>query len=517
MKLKFNIIAIILIVAFGCEDILTEKPKGIVAPDQFFNTNEEAEAAVFGVYQFLHLKFIGETDRFRSGSGYGTDVVSGRVEKTRDGDLDNFEPGWWIWQTLYEAVGAANMVISRMEASDKFDEEFRNRIIAEAKFLRAYYYLTLNLYWGNVPLWLEELDLEEVEFLPQSSSQEVRNQIIKDLLFAKNNLPGTVSENGRVTSWTAKSLLARVYLFNNQWEDAKIMAKDVIENSPHKLLNTVAEVFDKDNEFNKELIHVVPKARDIRGSLVHSSCSPRPFDDGPEIQKILDTNPGIKIIRPDGQLVTDVSSRNPGGIFQGFGTILALKEHYDSFEEGDSRKNLIWHEITFTNGEKYELTGGGAAGAALQGRAGYYWLKWISWDDPMNNGNRDIILQRLAEIYLILAEAENEINGPTGEAYEAINTVRRRAFGNNLHDLAGLSKDEFRRAIIKENAWELGGEGWRRFYLWHWGFETYKAAAESVKGSLPLLVQNLRPHHQWWKIPLQELTKNPNLKQNPGY
>ena len=199
MKIKFYIIAITAILVIGCEDILTEKPKGFVAPDEFFNTNAEAEAAVNGVYDYMHESIIADINRFRAGD-IASDVASGRVNPQRDGDLDNYEPLEEDWRSLYEAVGAANIVISRIEISDNFSQDFQNRIVAEAKFLRAYFYLTLNLYWGNVPLWLDELDLDAVEYMPQSSSQEVRSQIIKDLLFAKDYLPGTVSEKGRVTS-----------------------------------------------------------------------------------------------------------------------------------------------------------------------------------------------------------------------------------------------------------------------------------------------------------------------------
>jgi hypothetical protein len=256
---------------------------------------------------------------------------------------------------------------------------------------------------------------------------------------------------------------------------------------------------------------------DIAGSGLQTHSSPRPFDDGPLIQPILDSTPDLKIIRPDGLLVTDVSSRSPGGIFQGWGTLQCLKEHYDSFEEGDTRKDLWWHFIEFTDGTRFEMTGGGSCGSALKGRAGYYPLKWIVWDSDLNNGNRDIYHMRLAEIYLILAEAENELNGPTTIAFDAINAIRNRAFGDESHAYAGLSKEEFRQAVINENRWELGGEGHRRYYLWHWGYEAYHTAAESVVESLPLLIQNLAPHHQWWKIPVGEREKNTNLEQNPGY
>lgn len=126
---------------------------------------------------------------------------------------------------------------------------------------------------------------------------------------------------------------------------------------------------------------------------------------------------------------------------------------------------------------------------------------------------------RLAEVYLILAEAENEINGgPTSKAYEAVNALRRRAFGDMDHDVpSGLSKDEFKRVIIDENRWELGGEGVRGWYLRHWGFDELKRAVEFASGTNSVAPKNIKPHHMLYKIPEEEIIKNPNLVQNEGY
>lgn len=512
MKIKYIYIIFLLTICFSCQDALEENPKGFISPNDFFNTETEVEAAIYGVYDFLNLEYVGEKEWILMGD-LGTDVsVTRNIDRLRYqySEMNALEfPD--VWRSYYEGIGAANLVISRVESSENLSEEFKNRIIGEAKFLRGYFYHHLNLIWGNVPVWLDELDLDVVQNTANSPSQEVINQVIQDLVDAANNLPSTVAQKGRVTSWMAKGLLARVYLFNNQWQKAKDMAQDVIDNSGHTLLPNYNDVFVWTNKFNSELIHVIPKTAEINQSKLHSISSPRPNDEN----KGFVIPAGEAVIRPDGQLSTDKKSRNPGSLFQGYGIYQTLKENYDSFADGDTRKDLWWSELKFTDGTSYKLNGGGSVG--LPGRSGYYNLKWIAWDEAPGNGGRDTHLQRLAELYLILAEAENELNGPTATAYEAINTIRRRAFGDMAHDLSGLSKDEFRQAIIDENRWELGGEGLRRWYLWHWGFDTYKKAAEFVQESNPLLFQNIQPYHRYFKIPDQEIMKNPNLTQNPGY
>lgn len=497
----------------SCENILEESPKSFIAPSEYFNTEAEVEAAIYGVYNFFHYPHIAEYEWIMMGD-LGTDVsITRNVSRMgyQYADMQTIPPEYTgMWRLHYQAIGAANLVISRIESSETLPADFKQRIVAEAKFMRGYFYHHLNLVWGNIPLWIDELVLDEVEVLGTSSTEEVRAQVIQDLTDAANNLPPTVSQSGRVTKWVAKGLLARVYLLGNDWQEARDLAKDVIDNSGHSLLNSYYDVFEWTNKMNSEIIHFVPKEGEIKGSTLHSFSSPRPFDDNNNF-----TIPaGEYVIRPDGQLSTDKSSRNPGSLFQGWGMFQTLKENYESFAEGDSRKEIWWSELKFTDGSTFKFTGGGSVG--LPGNSGYYNLKWIAWDEAPNNGGRDALLQRLGELYLIYAEAENELNGPAG-AYEAINTIRRRAFGDSDHDLSGLNKDQFRLAIIDENRWELGGEGLRRWYLWHWGYDTFHNAAEFVKESNPLLFQNLKAHHKWFRIPDEEIVKNPNLIQNPGY
>lgn len=515
MKVKYIVLASLLLAFFSCEDILQENPESFISPSEYFNTEAEVESAIYGVYDYLNDVDVAEYQWIMMGD-LGTDASVTRVIARMSyqfGDMETIQPEYTdMWRKYYRAIGAANLVIKKVESSEKISDDFKKRITGEAKFLRAFFYHHLNLVWGNVPMWLDELNLDEVETLGNSSAEEVRAQVIKDLTEAADNLPPSVSQAGRVTSWAAKGLLARIYLFGNEWQKAKDLAQDVITNSGHSLLPSYYDVFEWTNKMNSELIHVVPKAADIKGSLINSFSSPRPFDDNNKFN----FPAGGAAIRPDGQLSTDKSSRNPGSLFQGWGMFQTLKENYDSYAEGDTRKDIWWHVIRFTDGTSFEMTGGGSV--ALPGKSGYYPLKWIAWDEATNNGGRDTHLQRLAELYLILAEAENELkNEPSQVAYDAINEVRRRAFGDLDHDLSDLDKDEFRQAVIDENRWELACEGLRRWYLWHWGYEEYMKAAEFAKVSNPQLSQNLKPHHKYFRIPDEEIVKNPNLQQNPGY
>jgi hypothetical protein len=137
-----------------------------------------------------------------------------------------------------------------------------------------------------------------------------------------------------------------------------------------------------------------------------------------------------------------------------------------------------------------------------------YWTAIYS-----DGSDQDIVRFRYAEVLLIYAEAENEVNGPTANAYQALNSVRERAFGNDSGNLSGLSKDEFREAVLKERSLELCFEGIR----WTDMLRTRKSRSGSIydyknDGNISPTETNLL-----FPIPASELLANKNLVQNTGY
>lgn len=509
-KIYIYIIGIVFGVT-SCDSFLTEEPKDFISPDLFFNTEQEVEAALIGTYNYLHDEQIGDFGWLFRGEG-GADVAVCRnilrynvyqyyqMESLPIQVLNS-------WRVHYKAIGDANMVIARTKQTN-FADSFKDGIIAEASFLRAFYYFQLTLMWGDVPLWTDELtgeNLKEISNLPRTPQKKIYEQIINDLLLASEILPEERVQSGlgRATKWAAKGLLAKVYLFDNQWEKASVVAQEVVNTPKHQLLADYSSVFDANNPWNKELLFTVPFMSDVKGNWLHTVVAP-----SGTWEPVKHDYKESQIIRPDGK----IANKNTD-LIQGWGVYYLATEFMESFAPGDSRKEATgWHYVTTTKGDTLFFVD------KVEGTA-YYNLKWISFDDKEVNGNKDIIHLRLGEIYLILAEAENELhNGPTQKAYDAVNTIRRRAFGDEWHDLPkGLSKAAFKRAIIDENRWELGGEGVRGWYLRHWGFEELKRAVESIKGTNAVAPQNLKPHHLFYKIPEEELVKNPNLTQNKGY
>ena len=491
--------------------ILDEHPKDFISPQNFFHTEDEVESALFGVYSMLHNTYIGDAERIFIGD-LGVDVMLCRDQPHKNVyqfyqmESPTVEMTQ-MWRSYYQGIGAANMVIARTQSSNLKDE-FKSKVIAEAKVLRAFFYHGLITLWGDVPMWLEELDLDVVATLPRTPKKTIIQQLYTDFESALACLPGEYdAENlGRITCWAAKGLWARIALFENDWERAYELSADVIHHSPHALLKEYADVFNWKNKFNKELMWVIPCLTDVHGSTIHSFCSPRGRDEAGAFIPLFDE--GLKAIRPDGAVVG-----SPTELFEGWGMFCTSEAYLASFDAEDKRKVLMdWNSLTMTDGRVVRFNGGDGGGK------GHYTLKWSAFGEKANNGSRDIHHLRLAEMYLIHAEAANELNKPE-EAVADLNVLRERAFGNALHNYAvSLNKNEIKQLIVNENKWELGGEGLRRWYLNHWGFEYLNAAVQSMKDENPKGAQHIKPHHTLFKIPVEEFVKNPNLgTNNPGY
>ncbi len=518
MKKIFRYILLInLICSFSSCDILEVKPMEFTAPDNFYNSEDELTSGLYGVYFYMNNTYIGEYHNIILGD-LGTDVTYSRagefVPVFQNYDMENptieFSDAW---QIHYTAIGAANQLISRAKKS-AVEGAYKEQIIAEAKVLRAYFYHNLVLLWGDVPMWTDEFDINTTPHLPRTPKASVIAQIYDDLETAIPNLPDSYAENqkGRITSWAAKAFFARVSLLQSDYETAYDQAKDVIDNSPHKLLTNFADVFNWQNKFNDELIFVTPRMRDGVSSVMHTRVSPQANKESAQFDALFAK--GLTATRPDGKQVSTSAE-----LFQGTAVFVAFNNYVKSFTKNDTRVNMVsWSSLKTSDGKTVNLKG--------IGKSKNYILKWAAFDEPNNNSGRDTHHIRLAEMYLILAEAANELEEPE-EAVAALNKLRERAFGNSdynyLYNVDATKtynladKEAIKEAIINENKWELGAEGLRRWYLIHWGYEYLRRAieqlGENVKG-----LNALKEHHVLFKIPAQEFVKNPNLgSNNPGY
>ncbi len=455
---------------------LEEEPKDFVGPDNFYNTPSQIEAAfvasmqrLWGGWQFYDWAGYAEYP-YQDDQYYGGDLV-----------IDDYT-GNGCWSTHYQAIADLNPAIKAIEEGrlTGVSEDVKNRLKAEALFLRSWNYFTLVRLYGDVPLILETTDLANEEIV-RAPVVDVYAKIVEDLIFATQNLPLTWdAENiARPTSDVAKTLLAKVYItmatapLNDagKYTNAKDMAKQVIDGGRYSLVTPVEDVFKMDYEF------------------------------GPEFMWSFHNSEEEYVIEPQIWL--------PGEMAGGWGDLTAEKIWGEAFPE-EPRKNayLLLEDLWFGTGTTY-----------LDWWKSAPYIRKFLYDTP-ENMEKNVSYQafpifRYADVLLLFAEAENMANGgPTQAACDAANQIVDRATGgvDNPQDprfTTSMSKEEFDEAIIRQRSWELCFEYDRWFDIGR------KRILDRVTD--PEYVQNFSVEDYLLAIPQRDLRLNPLLVQNPGY
>lgn len=492
---KILALIVLLLVLAGCDNFLAEKPRDVLSPDTFFNSDEEATAAVNGMYEPLYDGSLYGSYGVKRFYTYGADVI----EPSREGggslnDINNYtlsvsRPAGarGAWNEYYKIVQNANVILDRVEGNDNISPETRDQAIGETLYMRAFAFYNLTNMFGDVPYYRENLPIEETKTLSRHDKTEVRNDMLQDLQKAQSLLPGSYpdGERGRPTKWAAATLMAKIQLIQEKWEAARDKSVEIINNSSHRLLDDYGDIYHfPENEFNDEVIWSIVFVKDQNPTINTSLFSPR-LRDEPANASDRDA------------LEADLAAR--GEAFTGYGLAIPKCGFVDEFPQDDLRRP---HNIA-TSYLGYDLN------------FPYMPKMWNlnEQESPRQNHGENYIIFRLADVYLMAAEAENELNGPAN-AYQYINRVRERAYDPD-QPLSGLTQQQFREAIYDERKWELAGEGHRRMDLIRWGI--LERELKNTRHCAYNPVQNFEPHHVRHPIPEEEIQLNPNLEQNPGY
>lgn len=282
-KIHIYTVSLIMLIFFSScsEDFLDLKPLDKEVTSSFYKTEDHAKQALVAIYDAL---------TYQSSPGISwaptmimTDILSDDVyaggSDANDGmDENEFNTfnipttnkiAHSLWIKNYIGIYRANLYLEKIDEME-VDDEFKTRTIAEAKFLRAYFYFELVRFFENVPLLTETIKSTSEYQQEQNTPQEVYNQIALDLVEAISDLPTEVSssEAGRITKWAAQALLARVYLLYNGIYSAELSAngstvdksavlshlEDLIANSGHDLFENYEDNFHLIGEFGVESV-----------------------------------------------------------------------------------------------------------------------------------------------------------------------------------------------------------------------------------------------------------------------
>ena len=517
------------------EDHLTEVPYSFVAPENFYRNADDALAALSGAYDGFQadVDALGIDDTEYYGRHYWmlveypTEAVTVRLGATNErtepdifrvGPSHNYIAG--IWQSAFHAVNRANAVIDNVSGITGMDASLRDRIVAEARFIRAYHYFNLVRLFGPLPLYLSETkSLEDIR-RPRVPQAEVYQAIIADLEAAAGVLPPSYTGNnrGRATRGAAKALLAKVHLQYGAvggggaaaFQQAEHWAREVVQAGTYQLLPSYAAVFDQNNENNAEVVFDIQNAR-VPGAGGHmcDQYAPRP--------------------QPSQSDFPWCDSQNPS-----FGPEWPF---YYSYHPNDTRRAATWL-LTYTKKSGATVTWDSTQNAVnAYGHFAPVPNKYMDKVPGSQDGAEEpnFILIRYADVLLSLAEAINENAGPTGEAYGLVNQVRARAGVPPL--TPGLAKQAFKDSLFLERRFELAMEGHGHFDSqrnWTWArarieqFSTNAArsfwnrprpsgcsSCIARDSSVPKVTLTLTDAHRFYPVPQEAIDVNPELIPEP--
>jgi starch-binding outer membrane protein, SusD/RagB family len=505
--LAFVLVAPALAFLQGCTD-LDESPVSAITPENFYRNEEEVLGGLASAY--ADLRGDGSLWGYYNMSEISTDemIVPTRGQDWYDNGrwLEIHRQSWGantpaglddvnrVWVDSFRGVARANVVLAALENVTVANQEV---IKAELRALRAFYYYFLMDMFGGVPI----VESTEIMTRPRNTRTEVFAFIEQELNAAREVLPESwpADQHGRFTKGAADAILASMYVnaevFTGtvttaglqkgtaRWQDAVTVADRILNSGTYALASDWKANFAADNHTSPENILVVKNVAAeglglnfVMRALHYNMITPAPWN--------------------------------------GFST---LAETYHAFDEDDERSEifLVGCQTHFETGEPVRDRTGqplcftpeiGDATQATESEG----ARIVKWQPDPNHlaehHANDVAYFRLAEIYLIKAEALNEL-GRTAEAIDLVNVIRARVFEPDEPISGALSQEGFRDMILRERLFELTAEAKRRQDLIRHGRFTqpwaFKPQGEPYRILLP--------------IPQSQLDTNPLLEQNPGY
>lgn len=497
----------------GCEDFLTPAPESFTSTENYFNQPSHFEAGVNSAYARLRAQAGVHNGNYRLITELRFDAINRQFDINLPGVNEQPIQEWFAvpsnsvprgqWNQIFNTVSQTNIVLDRLDNIEWTNETQRNRIEAQAKFIRAFsYYFGVQMF-GDLPIVTEEQTNPEIAIDKTRSpvSDVLSNLIIPDLVFAAQNLPAVWGQPGRATEGAALTLLGKSYLLSGEYDLAIEALEDVV--GQYDLMDSYTSIFDPGNTNNEESIFELQFGPNVTG---------QPQGISPAI---------LVPIHVRGQIVDNIVNPSNNGMYPSFEVLEFYEDGDERFEEGLTPFN---HP---DNGNFPEVAHGPNNTIYLLNK--YLWPDFINAQGEME-GN--IILLRYADVLLSLAEAHWRNNDGAAAALPYVNEVRDRSgldpvdlnnvFNSFMLDGTELENDNLGRAIFNERTVEFLGEGHRMFDLQRFGvvFEVAVAQAESRKSREQRIrnVYNIDPHEILLPIHPDEISASKNqITQNPGW
>lgn len=548
----FGVVAL-LFTTQSCKDLLEETVISGIGND-YINTPKGFEDAVKSAYS--SLRYYYGTQQGLTLTEYGTDIYATGADGSYKGfhfydtqlqpTIDYLGN---TWDELYRGINTCNAVIDRAPAAT-VSEAIKKQRVAEAKFLRAHYYYILHQQFGGVDLRLSET-LAPTKETKRATDAEMYAAIIKDLNDAIPALEAKAqsSDYGRATKPAAETLLAKVYLAKayssakaaDDFTKAADLCKTVTTAYGFKLLDDFASVFDENNQINSEIVFAVQYTSDPLTNLTNNTGAVNggnnlhlffgmQYDVQPGMKRDVFYGRPFKRLRPTTYLLeTCFKDRTNDSRYK--------KTFRDTWLSNNPGANLNASfdnsktKLTFAAGDTAIFIPGFEMSVADRAKKKYQVLVPSRYDEALfptlqkffdtkrpdltyEAGSRDFFVFRLADVYLMLAEAQLKA-GNVSEATKAINVVRERAAWPGKKAAMTITDAQMTfDFLIEERARELAGEQMRWMDLKRWGL-----LVDRVKKYNPQAAVNVADKHNVRPIPQTQIDRSNAgvFAQNPGY
>lgn len=565
MKKIYTILGLAVTLSFtSCEDFLTTYPQNQLTTETFFQTDIDFEATANGMYavmtgypsEFFPMidvitPFAGETPTKRCGvfNPYNGQVpmVSPSLDFTRQ-----------CWQNMYKGIACANDILANADKKNSASKSIIDRTKGEAHFIRGYAYFTLVTLFGEVPLFTEPQVTYDQVLKPRTAREEIIKQIIYDLGEAKKLLPSVKTYRGtdnlgRASKGAAQAFLAKLYVYEKRWEDAKKEFVELVDakEPDYDLTPNYYDQFWPDGENGIESIYEI-QYDPSRPTAVNKNFPMNRFMDfiNPPAEAKMNFTGGFGYMEPTeyycdlfetikGYKVTSTyvsrTAATPGPIFNY--DYASADPDFESDKPYDIRdprlKYTVWYEDSPTIKEFEKRTG--QSNVSFKSRyslsSNHCVVKYIvgQLGGKKNYSPMNMIVMRYADVLLLYAETCIQ-NNDLPKAVSLINRVRARVDMPTVEkvgtiqgiDIAG-NKERLMKYLQQERFRELGFE-WGHMMLdmarWDILIDELKSYWVQGRDGWPEFKENSLKFTKdcyLFPIPEGEMTSNPLLKQNPGY
>lgn len=419
-RILYTLLTVLSLSMVSCKKFLDTVPTDSLVPTEYYNTETKLNSALAGVYQPLASAGIYGDNMFDQLGASTDEGFYARSAQTTgimvynfdygNSDLNNF------WSQLYIGIERANTLIQNINIA-KMDETKRQVILGEALFLRGYYYFLLVSNFGDVPLKTVPTPSVTDVNVPRTPAKQVYAQILADMKAAegKVNTATAIGYGGHVSKTVVEGILARVCLTmagyplydESKYTDALTWAQKVQSSGEHSLNSNYRQVF----------INLHQDLYDVKESMWEVENKGTGADGSGNVNRLGNTN-GIAL------------SVNYDAIGYSYAFINTTAKLYNLYAPGDLRRD--WDIAQFSyNSATTPVSYNYFTTAQIYNRnAGKFRREYeLSAVKAKNSTPINFPILRYSDVLLMIAEAENHINGTTNIAYDAINQVRRRAFG----------------------------------------------------------------------------------------